>query len=60
MHDDAAVEDIVLRNQIADVVFILLPKVVSTLVQVATGDDTQGHAVIAVSSRHHNELKFHK
>lgn len=50
VHDEADADDIVLRNQIADVVFILLPKLVSTLIQVATGDETQGHALIAVSS----------
>lgn len=49
VHDEADTDDIVLRNQIADVVFILLPKVVSTLIQVATGDETQGYALIAVS-----------
>lgn len=50
VHDEADFEDIVLRNQIADVVFILLPKLVTTLIQIATGDETQGHALIAVSS----------
>lgn len=50
VHDEADPDDIVLRQQIADVVFILLPKIVSTLIQVATGDDTQGHALIAVST----------
>lgn len=50
VHDEADPDDIVLRNQVADVVFILLPKVLSTLIQVATGDETQGHALIAVSS----------
>lgn len=49
VHDGADADDVVLRNQIADVIFILLPKVVSTLVQVATGDETQGHIIIAVS-----------
>lgn len=52
VHEEADVGDIVLRNQIADVVFILLPKVVSTLFQVATGDETQGYVLIAVSSQH--------
>lgn len=50
VHEEADPDDIVLRTQIADVVFILLPKLASTLIQVATGDDTQGHALVTVSS----------
>lgn len=57
VHDAADFEDVVLRNQIADVVFILLPKIVSTLIQVATGDETQGHALIAVRSLK-NDMSF--
>lgn len=49
VHDAVEPDDIVLRHQVADEVFVLLPKVVFTLTQVATGDDTQGHALIAVS-----------
>lgn len=57
VHDEADPDDIVLRNQVADVVFILLPKVASTLIQVATGDDTQGHGLIAVSSLQRNKFE---
>lgn len=49
IHDNADTSDIVLRHQIADIVFILLPKIVATLKNIATGDEKQGHALISVS-----------
>lgn len=48
VHDDADESDIVFRHQIANVVFLVLPKVISTLINVATGDETLGEALIAV------------
>lgn len=49
VHDTADFNDIVLRNQVADVVFIFLPKIIQTLYKVATGDDKQGDKLISVS-----------
>lgn len=49
VHDSADASDIVLRDQIANLVFILLPKVLATLRDVATGDEKQGHVIISVS-----------
>lgn len=48
LHDEADHNDIVLRKQVADLVFILLPKIFSTLKNVATGDETLGETLIVV------------
>lgn len=49
VHNEADSSDIVLRDQIANVVFILLPKLTLTLINVAIGDMTQGQALISVN-----------
>lgn len=49
IHDDADFSDIVFRDQVAEIVFLMLPKVVATLKTVALGDDKQGQALIVVS-----------
>lgn len=54
LHDAADKNDIVLRRQIADIVFILLPKILSTLTNVATGDEILGEPLIMVSNYYRN------
>lgn len=51
VHDGADMTDVVLRDQIAGLLFILLPKLVLTLKNVALGDEKQGHTLIAVRYR---------
>lgn len=46
--DRADFSDICLRNDVADVMFVMLPKVVATLQKVIHGEDTQGHLIISV------------
>lgn len=48
VHDKADSQDIVLRNQIADVVMLYLPGVSSGLLEVALGSDIQNHKVTMV------------
>lgn len=48
VHDDADHGDIVLRAHIADVLFLIIPKVLGTMCDIATGDETQGDALIKV------------
>lgn len=50
IHDAADLADIVIRDQVADIVFLMLPKVVATLKNVALGDEKQGQAIIVVSN----------
>ncbi|KAJ8672797.1 hypothetical protein QAD02_004057 [Eretmocerus hayati] len=49
VHDEADSQDIVLRSQIADVVMLYLPGVISGLLEVALGSDIQNHKVTAVA-----------
>lgn len=49
VHDEADTQDIVLRSQIADVVMLYLPGVVSGLLEVSLGSDIQNHKVTMVS-----------
>lgn len=49
VHDEADHTDIVLRARIADVLFLVIPKVLSTLCDVAIGDETQGETIIKVN-----------
>lgn len=51
IHDEADLTDIVLRNQISNMIFLMLPGLVATLTNVALGDEKQGTALIAVSNR---------
>lgn len=49
VHDEADHNDIVLRAHIADALFLIIPKVLATLCDVATGDETQGEPLIKVN-----------
>lgn len=49
IHDEADFTDVVLRDQIAGIVFILLPKIVVTLRNVALGDEKHGQTLITVA-----------
>lgn len=49
VHDDADFTDVVLRDQIGNAVFLFLPKIISTLLDVAKGDSKQGTIIISVS-----------
>lgn len=48
VHDKADVNDAVLRHQVANHLFMVLPKVVVTLQKVILGDAKQGQEVIRV------------
>lgn len=50
VNDDADLDDIVLRAHVADTTFLLIPKVLKTLVDVASGDIKQGEALIKVTT----------
>lgn len=50
VHDDADAADVVLRNQVADTIFIYLPKVVTVLFKTSKADDTIGESIKSVSS----------
>lgn len=50
VHDEADFTDVVLRDQIANVIFLFLPKILSTLLDVAKGESKQGTIIISVSS----------
>lgn len=49
VHDDADSMDVVLRNQVADTIFIFLPKIVTVLYQASIADDTVGETIKRVS-----------
>lgn len=49
IHDEADFSDVVFRSQIADIVFIMVPRIHSVLIQVVIGDSKQGQTLIAVS-----------
>lgn len=51
VYDAADFSDIVMRHAVANIVFAFLPKIISTLVLVATGDEIQGQQVIKVSTK---------
>lgn len=48
VHDEAESSDLVLQNQIADVVMLYLPGVVSGLLEIALGSDIQNHKITMV------------
>ncbi|KAH8407125.1 hypothetical protein KR222_007566 [Zaprionus bogoriensis] len=45
VHDDADAADVVLRNQVANTIFIFLPKVVTVLFKTSKADDTIGESI---------------
>ncbi|XP_058450442.1 TELO2-interacting protein 1 homolog [Malaya genurostris] len=49
IHDDSDWEDSVLRHHVAELLFIILPKLLSSLVSVINGDRKQGTAVIRMA-----------
>lgn len=49
VHDEADRMDVVLRNQVANTIFIFLPKIVTVLYQISTTDDTIGETIKIVS-----------
>lgn len=49
VHDDADAADVVLRNQVANTIFIYLPKVVTVLFKTSKADDTIGESIKSVS-----------
>lgn len=48
VHDEADSQDIVLRNQIADVTMLILPGVVTGLLDVALASEIQSHKITMV------------
>lgn len=48
VHDDVDSSDIVLQKQIADVIMLYLPGVVSGLLEVALGSEIQNHKITMV------------
>lgn len=48
VNDDADESDIVLRYHIADTVFLLIPKIIKTLCNTATMNETHGELLITV------------
>lgn len=48
LHSEADENDIVLRQQIANLMFILSPKLIRAISDIATGEETLGEILIAV------------
>lgn len=48
VNDTVDFSDICFRKDVADIMFLMLPKVVATLQKVIHGEDTQGHIIISV------------
>lgn len=48
VNDTVDFNDICFRKDVADVMFVMLPKVVATLQKVIHGEETQGHLIISV------------
>lgn len=48
VHDEADFSDIELRNKVAEIMMSFLPGVMSSLRDVAMGDEKQGHKVTSV------------
>lgn len=51
VHNECNVDTTRQRQQIADCTFLLIPKIISTLTNVATGDSIVGEALITVIYR---------
>lgn len=49
VHDEAEFTDVVLRNQVADIIFIFLPKIVTVLLKTCLADDKLGETLKSVS-----------
>lgn len=49
VHDEAEFTDVVLRNQVADTIFIFLPKIVTVLLKTSLADEKLGETLKAVS-----------
>ncbi|XP_053670074.1 TELO2-interacting protein 1 homolog [Anopheles nili] len=49
VHDDFDFNDAVLRCQVADLLFIILPKLLVTFVSIINGDEKQGSAVFRIA-----------
>ncbi|XP_059611760.1 uncharacterized protein LOC132258449 [Phlebotomus argentipes] len=49
IHDEADFDDIVLRSQIADVIYTLLPRMLKCFMETAIGDSIKGHQLVGVS-----------
>ncbi|XP_055700063.1 uncharacterized protein LOC129799845 [Phlebotomus papatasi] len=47
--DDSDEDDVVLRSEIADVIYMLLPRILKCLMETALRDTIKGHLVIALS-----------
>lgn len=45
VHNEADHMDVVLRNQVANTIFIFLPKIVTVLYQISIADDTVGDTI---------------
>lgn len=50
VHDEADCMDVVLRNQVANTIFIFLPKIVTVLYQTSIADGTVGETIKRVSN----------
>lgn len=51
VHDKADANDMVVRQQVANQLFMVLPKVVVTLQKVMLGDAKQGQEIITVGTQ---------
>lgn len=60
VHDEADRMDVVLRNQVANVLFIFLPKIVTILYKSALSDDKIGETIKIVSSPRPKIFEFLK
>lgn len=49
VHEESDESDIILRDQISNQVFVMLPKIVATLQNIITGDEKQGQLIISVT-----------
>lgn len=60
VNDDADESDIVLRHHIADNVFLLIPKIIKTLCNIATMNETHGELLIIVSEEIYWKIQIQK
>lgn len=51
VNDSVDFSDICFRKDVADVMFVMLPKVVATLLKVIHGEETQGNLIISVGTQ---------
>lgn len=50
VHDEAEFTDVVLRNKVADTIFIFLPKIVTVLLKTSLADEKLGETLKSVST----------